>query len=316
MINFIYGDDNFRALETLKRIESVFVKEHGDLNIEKLSGETLKIDVLNVKTFALPFLGSKRLVIIDNLLISGKKEVKEELGRILKTIPESTDLIIFENGLPDKREAIFKLLDKLPSKQFFGQLDDFGLRKWISEQLLEGEFKISNPACAKLIAYVGPDLFRLKNEISRLIDAVKASKRAQIEVEDVDRLIEPNNNYKIFDLTDAIAQKNANKAIFILYAFKKIGEDDYRIFNLIIHQIRTMLIVSDLSASMTADQIAKEAGLHPFVVKKTLINLKNFSNEELEKMYFNLGEIDWKSKSGLADIAVMTELLIVDFCRK
>jgi DNA polymerase III delta subunit len=77
-----------------------------------------------------------------------------------------------------------------------------------------------------------------------------------------------------------------------------------------------MLIVSDLSASMTADQIAKEAGLHPFVVKKTLINLKNFSNEELEKMYFNLGEIDWKSKSGLADIAVMTELLIVDFCRK
>ncbi len=316
MIYFIYGEDNFRSSLALKKIETDFVKEHGDLNIEKLDGDNLRADVLEAKVSALPFLGDKRLIIINNFLTAGKKEEKERIVQVIKSIPETSDLVFFENILPDRRESIFKVLDKLPFKQFFPQLDDFGLKQWIVERISQQNFGISSSACARLIAYVGSDLFRLQNEIARLIDFVRSDNRSQIEDQDVNNLIEPNNNYKIFDLTDAIAQKNINKAIMVLHAFKKSGEDDYRIFNLIVHQIRTMLVINDFSKKMTGDQMAKEAGIHPFVVKKTMANLRNFPKSELIKMYSRLEEIDWKSKNGIADIAIMTELLIVDFCRK
>jgi len=316
MIHFIYGDDNFRSLEALKKIEIDFIRNYGDFNIEKISGEGLKSDSLGSKIQALPFLGDKRLIIIDNLLTSGTKDEKDKIYKTIQSAPETTDLVFFEDKQPDRRESIFKYLDKLPHKQFFPQLDDFGLRKWIMGHIEQNNFKISNPACARLISYVGTDLFRLKNELARLIDFARSNDRDQIEDYDVDELVEPNNNYKIFDLTDAIAQRNIHKAILVLHAFRKSGEDNYRIFNLIVHQIRTMLIINDLSGKLTADQIAKESGIHPFVVKKTLASLRNFSGDDLEKMYLRLEDIDWKAKTGAADIAVTTELLIVDFCGK
>jgi len=318
MIHFIYGEDSFRSKEALKKIEADFILAQGEINVEKIDGENIKAGQLESKASTLSFFGEKRLVIVNNFLTSGKKEEKEQMLAGIKRVIDSqiADIVFYEDSLPDRREAIFKYLDKLPAKQVFSQLDDFGLKKWIMDRASQQKFEISNSACARLIAYVGADIYRLQNEISRLIDFAKSADKGQIEEADIVNLIEPNNNYKIFDLTDAISQKNIKKAMIVLSAFRKSGEDNYRIFNLIIHQIRTMITVNDFSKQISADQIAKEAGIHPFVVKKTLASIRNFSTEELFRMYSRLEEVDWKAKTGMADIAVMTEMLIVEICRK
>lgn len=317
MINFIYGEDIYRSQETLQNLERDFVKSYGDLNVDKFEGSDLTKGLMASKVFAMPFLGEKRLVIVKNLLSDSDKTIRTEVESFLDKMPETTEVMIWEAGSPDKRDTLFKKLDKLPSKQIFYPLDGFGLRKWIEDEVAGNDCKISSTALAKLIIYVGPDLFRLKNEITILANYALGMGREQIETEDVDKFVEPSNTSKVFDLTDAIVSKSCKKAITVLNKFRKSGEDDYRILNLIIHQIRTMLVVDDLSSSkMSADQIAKESRIHPFVVTKTLYSLKNFTKQRLIKMYGKLGEIDMKIKSGRIDIGCALELLVVDFCEK
>jgi DNA polymerase-3 subunit delta len=318
MIHFIYGEDTFRSLEALKKIELDFVKSEGDLlNIDKLDGSDLGQGVLESKVQALPFLGSKRLIIVRNLLSEGKKEIKKDAENLLKSIPETSILAFFEEGTPDKRESLYKMLDKLPNRQFYPQLEGFGLRDWISKKAIDNNSEITRESIEKLILFVGPDLFRLDNELSSLSLFVQSQGRKKIEVNDVEKLVEPNNNFKIFDLTDAIAAKNAKKALQVLYAFRKSGEDEFKIFNLIIHQIRTMLVVNDLlRRKFSSDQIAKEAGIHPFVAKKTTSSLRGFSGERLFVMHNQLLETDWQVKSGQLDMISSLEMLIVDFCQR
>lgn len=314
MLHFIYGEDNFSSSEALKKIESDFVKEYGDLNFDKLEGSELKKGIIESKIEASPFLADKRLLIVQNLLRDGDKEIKKAFEAKIKSIPSFSDVVIYENGLPDKRESIFKALDKIEGKQVFNPLNDYQLKSWIKARIEKENIQISDQASSKLLLYVGADLFRLENEIHKLIDFVNSKSKKEISVEDVTSLVEPNNSYKIFDLTDAIAARNPKKAIQVLEAFRNSGEDGFMIFNLIIHQVRIMLIVDDLSLH-NPDNIAKETSVHPFVVKKTLQNLKNFTKKKIFGMYAKLHDLDWKIKTGELDINTALEIVIVDFSK-
>lgn len=316
MIYFIFGEDLFRAREALNNIESAFVGKYGDLNVDKLDGDQTKKGLLEAKVQATPFLSDRRLVIIQNLLIDGIKEAKVAAEKLLEAVPESTVLIFFEEGSPDKRESLFKKLSKLPQCQEYDPLDPIKLKKWIIDRVEKSDFKITPDACGKLILYVGADLFRLNNELLIAENFAKSQNRHQIEIGDIEKFVEPNNAFKIFDLTDAIAQRNAQNAIKVLYSFKKSGEDEYRIFNLIVHQLRTMLMIEELIGNMSAENIARETKLHPFVVKKNMVNIKKFPQGRLKQMYADLENSDFKVKNGQIDIAAALELLIVDFCQR
>jgi DNA polymerase III subunit delta len=315
MIYFIYGEDTYRSREALKQIESDFIHEQSDMNVERFEVENLTAGSLETKIKAIPFLGSKRLIVINNILIDGKKDQKDSIVPLLDSVPDFTDLVFYESGQPDKRESIFKKLDKQPGRQVFLSLDSFGLRNWINQKVTDENFQITSAACMQLMLFVGPDLPRIENEINRLISFTKSSNKTQIEIADVDKLIEPNNNFKIFDLTDAMAAKNAKKALQVLAAFQKSGEDNFRLFNLIVHQFRTMLIVADL-AKHDSTTIAKMTGIHPFVVKKILFSLKEYSVDKLITIYRKLEKTDWQVKRGEGDINTLLPFLVVEFCER
>ena len=167
MIHFIYGEDTYSSRQALKKIESDFVKKYGDLNFDRINGCDVRKGLLESKAQAMPFLSEKRIVIVDGFLAEGNKEVKKTVEIFLDQIPDFSDLIFYEEGSPDRRESLFKKLDKVQGKQTFGLLDPFGLRKWIEKRIICESLKISPNALNLLSLYVGSDLYRLNNEIER-----------------------------------------------------------------------------------------------------------------------------------------------------
>ena len=143
----------------------------------------------------------------------------------------------------------------------------------------------------------------------------KSLGREEISHEDVEAMIEPNITLKVFDLTDALATRNAKKVINIFNAFVSGGEDLFLVFNMIIYQIRNMLIIEDLINMGKKGEIVKLSGLHPFVVKKIEYSLGKFKKGELVSFYRNLGEIDWQVKTGQTQIETALDMLFVDFCK-
>jgi DNA polymerase III delta subunit len=61
-------------------------------------------------------------------------------------------------------------------------------------------------------------------------------------------------------------------------------------------------------------KISLELGVHPFVVQKTLYQVKNFSLAELKKIYGKLLAIDMRMKRGNFNPRAFLDLFMAEVC--
>jgi len=316
MLAFLYGEDTYSIKKaTQKSVANFIEKEKTDLNLNIIKANELTIENFVAAVYSTPFLGEKKLVIVENLLLEREKELKDKLKSKIEKIPEFTTLFFVEEGKPDQREGLFKYLNKTATTKYFGPVDESKMRQFIKEKMQPENVAIANDALSKLILFIGADLWRLENELQKLILFIKSEDRKEIKTGDVELMIEPNLNLKIFDLTDALALRNTQKVISLFQSMLKKGEDVFMIFNMIIYQLRNMLIVEDLiKRQVQRNELAKKAGLHPFVITKTEQSLRKFRAGEIVKFYNSLKETDWKVKSGQIELESAMDLLLVEFC--
>src|SRR5207237_1327985 len=126
----------------------------------------------------------------------------------------------------------------------------------------------------------------LAEYISRLPDSV-----ALIVL--VDETLEASNplvkEARIFDRTDALAQRNQKQALTILHDLLADGEPPIRLISTIITQVRSLLLVKELSQKgMRASQIATTIGIAPFVAEKAARQVGKFTTAQLERGYRQL----------------------------
>jgi DNA polymerase III delta subunit len=125
-----------------------------------------------------------------------------------------------------------------------------------------------------------------------------------INVEDVELMVGPSVNLNIFELVDAIADKNQRRALRVLYNHLESGVDPHYIFSMIVYQFRNLLKVKELvKNALPYTGIVKKTGLHPYVVKKAFEQCNRFSLEELKRLFNQLARLDIETKSGRIDIA-------------
>ena len=316
MLYFYYGEDTYSLKKKINEIIDSFVKIEGsDFNISTLIGSKVSVQEFEKNVFTAPFLGSKRLIIIKNILLEcGDLDTKKAISTNLDKVPKTSIVIFVEEGKPDKRESLFKNLTKLAIVKSYEQPSDLDIKRFIEMTVLESNFKITSAASFQLGLYCGRDYWRIENELLKLISYAKYQKKDAIVEADVTRLVDPINNFMIFDLTDALADRNVKKAIKIYYSMLKSGEDEIKVFNVIIYHIRNMILVNSIYEN-SEYEIAKATSLHPYVVKKIMISLRKFEGSKLHQLYKRLSEVDWKIKTGLLEIGTALDLLLVDFQR-
>lgn len=321
MIIFLYGEDNYRLNQKVRAIKERFVSASlGDTNLVVLDGQSVTFDEFIRQILAMPFLAKTRLVIIENLLKNKKKDILEKIPDSLKKVPSSTVLVFIEEGNPDKRTSLYKKLAKEKFEEF-KLLDPDQLRRWVIGEVenrkpaspSQGGSKIEPEALSKLIEYVGPDLWRMKNEIDKL-----TAYHSPITVDDIELLVNPQIQSNIFNLIEAIANKNLKRAVKELYKLLNSGQNELYIFTMIVYEYRNLLIIKDLIERAKNENqwsLAKKAGLHPFVVQKSLATLKNYQIEDLKKAYRKILDFDIKIKTGKMEQRVALELLIFGLCK-
>lgn len=316
MIRYFYGEDTYSIGATVKKIVADFIEEQkSDLNVNTLESAKLTYENFTDAIMSAPFLGDKKLTVVKNLILEKEfAEVRKKIIKMLGNLPATSDLVFVDAGKPDARDGLYKYLQKNATCKYFPPVSEITLRKFISAKIAQQNLKIDNSAVAKLALFVGPDLWRLKNEILKLTAFAVSEGRGEISTDDIDLLVEPNVDLKIFDLTDALAARNSTRAILLLNTFIQNNEDLMMVFNLVIYQARNMLIIKDLLARRESN-IAKAAGLHPFVVQKTTQSLRQISFDELISFYQQLEEMDFALKSGRIEIENALVLLFVNFCK-
>jgi DNA polymerase-3 subunit delta len=117
----------------------------------------------------------------------------------------------------------------------------------------------------------------------------------------------------MFETIEALTSGNKSQALKLFHEQLEKGEDPYYVLSMYVYQIRTLLKIGDFywQGMASAPQIAQASGLHPFVVQKSLYQVRNLSEEKIKKMFRDLANIDADAKIGKIDPVLALDSFIV-----
>ncbi|MBU3922925.1 DNA polymerase III subunit delta [Patescibacteria group bacterium] len=289
MITFLYGPDIYRSRQELRRLIQEKKSNSDYLDFIRIDINDKGIDFfeeISKSINSISMFDNNKLIVIENIF-SFDKEAQEEFIEKLKDFDK--DLIVWDEK-PDLRTKLFKFLE--PNSKKFDLLKGSELRNWIKDYSKD----IESSAIDLLIEYVGSDLWRMSNEIDKLLNYTK-----KIEKKDVELLVKPEFDLNIFNMVDALGDKDKKKAISLFKKHLNKGEDPFYLLSMFIYQFRNLIKVRS----------GGKLDLHPFVIKKTQHQARNFDVDELKKIYHSLLIIDFDSKIGKTDIKTALELFVV-----
>lgn len=306
MIIFLYGEDTYRMKEKVKEIIEHYKKIHKTgLNLKYFNNFTDFKDSLKQTSM----FKEKKLIIINNIFLNPefKEKFLENKGDFLKT--DDIILLCQEDNI-SKNDSLFKFLKKNAKCQEFELLSNYKLKNWIKKEFEKYNGKISSQGLEKLIEYVSNDLWRMSNEIKKLASFSKV-----VEEKDIELLIRSRIETDIFKTIDAIAEKNKKQALKLLHKHLEKGDSPLYLLSMINYQFRNLLVIKSRCSSINEvriNSLSKELKIHPFVVRKSLWQIKRFTFEELKKIYQKIFEVDLNIKTGRIEPEIGLDLLITE----
>lgn len=318
MLYLIHGNDNYQILQELENIKKELLGEEQDLNIVWQEGSILDPDEFQNQILQISLFAPKQLFIIKNLVTKGKKEIQKKVAETINNLSEFAQHIIFvEQETVSSENPIFKVVKEKGKIKELKLLHGESLRKWILEKIKEKGIKIKVDALDLLMVLVGNNLFEMENEIEKLYLYCQEKEKQIIEKEDVENLCGWYFDVNIFQLVDAVGERNVKKTITTLLKLLDQGEDPLSILGMLGYQFKNLLIVKSLvKRDLSEKEIIQKIGLHPFVVKKTINQASYFAEEELKEIYKNLLNIDLEIKTGVVSPQLALQIFLISLSQK
>jgi DNA polymerase-3 subunit delta len=287
------GQNQFLIKRRLDELAADFLKTENELALERIDGAEVELQVIFEAVQSLPFLASKKMVIIREL--SANKAAADKIEQIISTVEPTTD-VIFHEPAPDKRTSYYKALKSKTQLEEYDDLDARQLAKWLAEEAKEKGGNLSQANANYLVDRVGTNQALLNNELEKLLIY-----NAEITKENIDLLVEKTPQSKIFDLLDATFAGDKKRALELYDEQRAQKVEPQNILALLAWQLQ-ILVYAKYGAGKTASQIAKDAKLNPYPVQKAQNLVRKIPDEKLKQMIHEALEIDYRSKTSAYDI--------------
>jgi len=293
MVITLTGSNSVALRQRLADLVKAFVHVHGELAVERLDGEEISAQVILDAAGNLPFLASKKLLVIRNL--SSNKESAETLEQIISSAGDTCDIVFLETA-PDKRTVYYKNLKKLTQAEEFNDLDGPALIKWLEESAQDQGGKLNHAEAVYLVERVGANQQLLASELDKLI-----TYEPQVTRENIDLLTAKTPQSKVFDLLDAAFAGNKKRALSLYEEQRMQKVEPQEIMAMLAWQLR-LITLTKLGGKRTSTEIAKDAGLNPYPVAKAQNLARNLSPSKLRTIVNQAEKIDRLSKSKPIDL--------------
>jgi DNA polymerase-3 subunit delta len=302
MIFFFYGPNTYAARQQVAKLTAEYVKKTGsNLGLERIDGARVKPEELRAALQSAPFLATSRLVIIEDL--GANKTVAAKVADYLENVPETTVAVFYDPAV-DQRTGYFKSLAKQARTIKFEPLSSQQLRQWIGRQATVNGAEIEPPATARLLELVGDDQWRLASEVAKL-----AAYASPITAAVVDEMVEATHTETIFTLVEAMTIGRSAEALRLYHQLREDGMNEVYMLSMVIWQLRNLLLAK-VAGRVNAPELAKTAGMSPFVAGKMLAARNRFEESQLRRAFIQAVDTDYQLKSGVGTADVLVEQLI------
>ncbi|MFH0942410.1 MAG: DNA polymerase III subunit delta [Chloroflexota bacterium] len=326
MIYILVGPDDFSISQRLEEIKQGMGDQTMLLaNFNQFAGEKVSPAELKATVETVPFLASKRLVLVTGLLgrfePAGSKKppavVRGNEGQLfaesLAQVPEST-LLVLADGRASVRNPLLKALAARAEVSHFPQLKGDQLKQWVNRRVAQAGGSIAPAAVGLLAGLVGSNLWTMAGEIEKL--ALFARGR-RIEEADVRTLVASAQDTSVFTLVDAILEPDAARAEKLLQQMMRAGAAAAYLLYMLHRQLHLIIRAREMNSRGRPEaEIRSQLGINAdFAFRKTLEQARRYPLARLKAAFERLLETDLAIKTGKYDGELALNILVAELGR-
>ena len=293
-IYFLTGEESYFIDMISDTIENEALDEADRaFNQIVLYGRDVDVETIANHARSFPMMGERMVVIVKEA-----QDVKnlENFEAYLDTIPETTLLVfVYKYKKFDKRKTLVKKIDKKGVWFESKKLYDSNIPGWIQNYLKADGYSITPKATQMLADFLGTDLHKIANELKKLTIALPKNK--SIDDADVERNIGISKDFNVFELQNAIGNRDVLKANRIVNYFgDNTKENPLLVTAISLYGFFTKLLKLHYTQDKSQGNLASVLGVAPYFVRDYQTAARNYSPQICIRNISILREFDMKSK--------------------
>lgn len=274
-IYLLEGEDAYFRQKGEEMIKSAFLTM-AELNFSSFDGESLKGSQLTALVSALknyPFMAEKRIVKVSEFYPT-EQEFSTYLSPLFSDFPETSILIIVntggKKGVDLKRKKPVTYVD-------CGKAEPETVARWVYLTLKRAKIAAPVAVCESIAAYCLYNMSRVSCEVQKLIDYKGEGELTQAEV---DGLVFKDADYRVYELSNAVASKNYDRFCVICEDLRGKGLDETAVLNGLFSFFRNLL--SAASSPLSDGAYAAENNLKEYAVRRMREQARAIGEENLK----------------------------------
>ena len=242
MITVVYGEDRFQTREQVGRLKAEAEKR--GIHVATFDGKSLNPDALDERLQTGNLFSDRAVLILKNIFSEAGGAVKDRLAILVGHLPAGIDLVLWEEGMPDRRTTLYRLLAQKAKMVETMPLKGVALTSWIEDRARKMGLRLDGKAAALLAQTTGPDLMQAEQELTKLQNFVG---ERPVTEDDVLKLSVGSVPPSIFELLDLLGSRNSAATILVERLLAS-GEDPLYVLSMLAYQLRNLLLVADLTS--------------------------------------------------------------------
>lgn len=292
---FLMGEEAFFIDQISSFIEtSVLDETQRGFDQTVLYGKDTSIDAIVSSAKRFPMLAARQVIVVKEA--QNLSRTIEDLLPYVKNPQQTTTLVIcYKYKSIDKRKALYKALSKAHVVFESKKIYDSNIPSWISGELQKMNLKITPKASYLLSEFLGNDLAKISNELSKL--QLVMGDNDLITPELIQINIGISKDFNNFELQKAIAQLDQKKAYQIVRYFSQNPNQHPMVLTVAtLYSFFSKLMILHTVNDRNPKVLSRAIGVNPYFLNDYTAAAKNFPMRRISSVFQTLRTIDVKSK--------------------
>lgn len=313
-VYFLYGKERFYQVEILNRLtRRLITPDNREFNLETYDAKSSSVADWVAAAQTLSFLGGQKLVIVRNLHEASLQATAAQVLIDYLAHPSPDTCLAITADKVDRKIKLHKTLTALKMAVECVAPKEHLLIPWLKKRAASMGYALSHDAARMMVDRVGAKSGILAAELEKA--AIFAGENKEIDETITAEVVGHVKLENVFALTDALKNKDAAAAVWLLRNQLDHSEEPLKILGAVSWQFRFIWEVKHyLKNKVPPAQIAEKMKAKPFVVDKALKYTGRFSYRQLRQGFENLFQADHELKTSGKNPRLVMESLILKLC--